>query len=162
MLNYRGNKVRALPATAGEDEGVYVVGRWNGGSSTYESLKPITWPGGVVPDDSSRIIQLLGVVPLSGTFDVGKVSLYSRFNVACARCVYCGFTCCCWPQWMAPSMQAAMPLETTRFPSSKGAGQVPHLSCRSYRCGTLLVDVTTRAGACTRTCHALLPMHSTR
>ena len=74
VLNYRGSKVLKLPESAGEAEDVYVVGRWNGGSLPYESLYTIKWPGGGVPDASTRVIQLLGVVPFSGAFSEGKVS----------------------------------------------------------------------------------------
>ena len=74
MLNYRGSKVRALPAHNDEAEDVYAVGRWNGGSSKYISLHSISWPGGSIPDASTRVIQLLGVVPISNATSFGKVS----------------------------------------------------------------------------------------
>ena len=59
VLNYRGSKVRALPGNAGEAEDVYVVGRWNGGSSEYQSLRPISWPGGRLPDAATRVVRVL-------------------------------------------------------------------------------------------------------
>ena len=55
-------------------EGVRVVGHWAGGDAAYVPLRPIYWPGGVMPDSASRVVRIMVPLPFTGSWTGGKVA----------------------------------------------------------------------------------------